>query len=174
MTFKTVIIYCFRLEHLYQHGLFCSKFLHILATSVKFTDQNRISKTLHYLNKTADGEFLDLYWKSVFKKYLLLKNIMFRKKSEKRNEIKLWTSVSACYTINAIWRIAIFFLIETNVTVCEFNNFKIGTYSKLKGNPAGNNMFKGKCHWRRSGVFIVNFEHVSHLVLVFLLLTLNM
>ena len=28
-------------------------------------------------------------------------------------------------------------------------------------------------HWRRSGVFIVNFEHISHLVLVFLLLTLN-
>ena len=29
-------------------------------------------------------------------------------------------------------------------------------------------------NWRRSGIFIVNFEHVSHLVLVFLLLTLNM
>ena len=31
-------------------------------------------------------------------------------------------------------------------------------------------------HWRRSGVFIVKFEHISlsHLVLVFLLLTLNM
>ena len=30
-------------------------------------------------------------------------------------------------------------------------------------------------HWRRSGVFIVNFEHIFlHLVLVFLLLTLNM
>ena len=28
-------------------------------------------------------------------------------------------------------------------------------------------------HWRRSGVFIVNFEDISHLVLVFLLLTLN-
>ena len=27
---------------------------------------------------------------------------------------------------------------------------------------------------RRSGVFIVNFEHISHLVLMFLLLTLNM
>ena len=27
---------------------------------------------------------------------------------------------------------------------------------------------------RRSGVFIVNFEHIPHLVLVFLLLTLNM
>ena len=24
-------------------------------------------------------------------------------------------------------------------------------------------------HWRRSGVFFVNFEHISHLVLVFLL-----
>ena len=28
-------------------------------------------------------------------------------------------------------------------------------------------------HWRRSGVFIDNFEHISHFVLVFLFLTLN-
>ena len=28
-------------------------------------------------------------------------------------------------------------------------------------------------HWRRSGVFIVNFKHMSHLFLEFLLLTLN-
>ena len=28
-------------------------------------------------------------------------------------------------------------------------------------------------HWRRSGVFIVNFVHISHLVLVFVLLTLS-
>ena len=27
--------------------------------------------------------------------------------------------------------------------------------------------------WRRSGVFIFNFEHILHLVLVFLLLTLS-
>ena len=27
--------------------------------------------------------------------------------------------------------------------------------------------------WCRSGVFIVNFEHISHLVLVFLLVTLS-
>ena len=27
--------------------------------------------------------------------------------------------------------------------------------------------------WRRSGVFIVNFEHILHLILVFLLLTLS-
>ena len=29
-------------------------------------------------------------------------------------------------------------------------------------------------HWRRSDVFIVNFEHILYLALVFLLLTLNM
>ena len=29
------------------------------------------------------------------------------------------------------------------------------------------------CQWRRSRVFIVNFEHISHLFMVFLLLTLN-
>ena len=60
--------------------------------------------------------------------------------------------------------------------------------------PAGNHMFKvndkstrTRCeicskltiktterrHWRHSGVFIVNFEHISHLVLVFLFLTLS-
>ena len=30
-----------------------------------------------------------------------------------------------------------------------------------------------RCQWCHYGVFIVNFEHMSHLVLVFLLLTLN-
>ena len=29
-------------------------------------------------------------------------------------------------------------------------------------------------HWRRSGVFIANFEYILHLALVSLLLTLNM
>ena len=28
-------------------------------------------------------------------------------------------------------------------------------------------------HWRRSGVFIVNYEQISHIFLVFLLLILN-
>ena len=31
-----------------------------------------------------------------------------------------------------------------------------------------------RCQWRRSGIFILNFEGISYLVLVFLLLTLNM
>ena len=65
---------------------------------------------------------------------------------------------------------------------------------EFKTVPAGNDMFKvnnrntramceicskltikipERLNWRRSGIFIVNFEHISHLVLVFLLLTLN-
>ena len=60
--------------------------------------------------------------------------------------------------------------------------------------PAGNYMFKvnnkntrtmceicskltikipERRHWRCSGIFIVNFEHISHLALVVLLLTLS-
>ena len=38
------------------------------------------------------------------------------------------------------------------------------------------NKIPEQCHWRwrRFGVFIVNFKHISYIVLVFLLLTLNM
>ena len=71
-------------------------------------------------------------------------------------------------------------------------------YSFLHGSndpfPAGNYMFKvnnrntrsrceicsklttkipERCQWHRSGNFIINFEHISHFVLVFLLLTLS-
>ena len=31
-----------------------------------------------------------------------------------------------------------------------------------------------RIQWRRSDVFIVNFQHISHLAVVLLLLTLNM
>ena len=37
-----------------------------------------------------------------------------------------------------------------------------------------NNKDTERRHWLRFGIFIVNFERISHLVLVFLLLTLNM
>ena len=41
------------------------------------------------------------------------------------------------------------------------------TYSKLTIKTAG------RCQWRHFGVFIVKFEHISHLVLVFPLLILS-
>ena len=42
----------------------------------------------------------------------------------------------------------------------------------LYGLPAGIYLLKVN-NSRRSGIFIVDFEHISHLVLVFLLLTLR-
>ena len=76
------------------------------------------------------------------------------------------------------------------------NLIPIKSYSSIDletEDPAGNNMFKvnnrntrtrgeicskltikipDRRHWRRSSIFIANFEQISHLVLVFLLLTL--
>ena len=67
-------------------------------------------------------------------------------------------------------------------------------YERVENYPAGNCTFKvnirntreryERCfkvtiktpergQWCRSGVFVVNFEHISHLVLVFLLLDLS-
>ena len=67
--------------------------------------------------------------------------------------------------------------------------FKVNSKNYWNNNPGSNNMFKvnnrntrtkcnicskltiktsDRCHWRRSGVFIVNFEHISFLVLVVL------
>ena len=81
--------------------------------------------------------------------------------------------------------------------ICKFEFFLLRiqpTTITFKTQAAGNCMFKvnnrnirARCeicskltietaerrHWRHSGVSIVNFEHISHLVLVFLLLTLN-
>ena len=46
--------------------------------------------------------------------------------------------------------------------MCEMYVLQSRTLTKIKNEK-----------WRHSGVFIVNFEYISHLVLVFLLLTLS-
>ena len=77
------------------------------------------------------------------------------------------------------------FFRATEIECCSFvKDYKIGIKST---NPAGIYLLKvnnentgtrceicSKLTGCRSGVFFVNFEHISHLVLVFLLLTLNM
>ena len=50
------------------------------------------------------------------------------------------------------------------------NTLDDGSYQK---SFAFFNQFFNPIHWLRSGVFIVNFEHISHFFLVLLLLTLN-
>ena len=73
------------------------------------------------------------------------------------------------------------------VMVIEVNLFELFVRQLGESNPSGNYMFKfinRNTRTRREicskltikipdGIFIVNFEHISHLVLVFLLLTLS-
>ena len=86
----------------------------------------------------------------------------------------------------------------TNFNICKrflyAKKKNAETFIALFNYPAGNYVFKlnnrntrARCeicskltiktperrHWRLSDVFIVNFEHISHLVLVFLSLTLS-
>ena len=75
-------------------------------------------------------------------------------------------------SFSRFWRS--FFLKNSLTDVCL-------VFLEKKSFPAGNYMFKVAVYysskildvWRSSSVFIVNFEHISHLVLEFLLLTLN-
>ena len=94
---------------------------------------------------------------------------------------KISRALFSCYTL---FEIRLFALLPT----------KYKSTIIFRSNPAGIYLFKvnnrntrTRCEicskltintperrqWRRSGVFIVNFEHISHLVLVFLLLTLS-
>ena len=53
-------------------------------------------------------------------------------------------------------------------------NQKLMTNLKVHVTVNLNHYPSSQRRWRRSGIFIVNFEHILHLVLVFLLFTLNM
>ena len=60
----------------------------------------------------------------------------------------------------------------TGIYLLKFNNRKTRTRSEIYSKLTIKTLERG--HWCRSVVFIVNFQDISHLSLVFLLLTLNM
>ena len=61
---------------------------------------------------------------------------------------------------------------SADIYLLKLNNRNTGTICELSSNLTIKALEQG--HWRSSGVFIVNFEHVSYHFLVFLLLSLNM
>ena len=71
--------------------------------------------------------------------------------------------------VTHFWRLKCFL---AGIYLLKFNNRntrkKYEICSKLTTNTPE------RLHWNRSSVFIVNLEHTSHLILAFLLLTLNM
>ena len=58
-----------------------------------------------------------------------------------------------------------------NIYLFKVNNKN--TRKKLWNMFKVNNKNNRAASWLRSGVFIVNFEHISHLIITFLMLTLN-
>ena len=67
------------------------------------------------------------------------------------------------YTTNTI--------IPASIYLLEFNNKNTKTSCEVCSDLTIKTPERRQ--WRRSGVFIVNFDHILHLLLVFLLLTLN-
>ena len=110
---------------------------------------------------------------------LIRKNMMIFEKAPKSNSL----NISSNSPENDAYQTPAW-LFTAKHFYCEISAFPVGIYM-FKVNNRNSITRCEICskltiktperrHWRRSGVFIVNFEHISHLVLVFLLLTLNM
>ena len=70
-----------------------------------------------------------------------------------------------------LWFIYSVCLYPAGIYMLKFNNRNIRTRCEICSNLTIKTPERRQ--WRHSGVFVVNFEHISHFVLVFLLLTLN-
>ena len=79
LTLKPVI-YCFRLEQHYQNGLFCSKFLHILVTSVNLS--NRVLNFKHFSCVVwafcFTGIYIGIHFLPILFKKLVFRLFVFR------------------------------------------------------------------------------------------------
>ena len=91
----------------------------------------------------------------VYQNYLLTFR-RFTRKSKSRLNASLTRDLNACPASNYMFKVNY----RNSRARCE-------TCSKLTIKTPEQR------HWRRSSVFIVDFQHISHLVLVFLLLTLH-
>ena len=83
------------------------------------------------------------------------------------NELAFW---AYCYNIESLF-IQNFY--PTDIYLLKVNNRNTRTISEICSKLTIKTP-EQYSHWRRSGLFFVNIEHILHLVLVFLMLTLNM
>ena len=61
--------------------------------------------------------------------------------------------------------------VPANIYLLRVNNWNIRTRYEIGSNSTIKKPERG--HWPHFGVFVVNFEHILHLFLMFLMLTLN-
>ena len=85
--------------------------------------------------------------------------------------LEIWHDRWNIFTPLGIDRCLLTFGINLPVNIYLYKNKNTRKRSKISSKLTINTAERR--NWRRSGVFIVNFEYISHLFLVFLLLTLN-
>ena len=88
------------------------------------------------------------------------------------NEKVRWSLLLCLQKRSKQWNVCLrFYSIPAGIYLFKVNNRNTRTRREICSKLTINTPERRQ--WRRSGVFIVNFEHISHLVLVFLLLTLS-
>ena len=98
-------------------------------------------------------------------------SLMFRTPSSKFNVFDFCCKVTAVQILNTfvLLRKRFFSPVPVGNYMFKVNNRNTRTRCEIGSKLTIKT--PERYHWRRSGVFVVNFEHISHLVLVLLLLT---
>ena len=108
---------------------------------------------------------------SISGSFLLLLLSLFESSSFENSSGQLFLSFvfSHAYRVKYVYDIATY---PVSIYMFKVNNRN--TRTKCEMSSMLTIKTQKRRQWRRSDVFVVNFEHISHLILVFLLLTLNM
>ena len=128
----------------------------VLKNFAKFTGQHRCPSL--FFNKVAGLWLLLLNSFHVSFQYRLFKFM-----AAEFNNNWSWSIISL-----VIYSVCLY---PAGIYMLKFNNRNIRTRCEICSNLTIKTPERRQ--WRHSGVFVVNFEHISHLVLVFLLLTLS-
>ena len=131
--------------------------LHKNSISREFFQQNTCHRL--FLTKNISQHILRYTCKKLPSVKKTVKDLDFKLRGPRTNESKYLCGVSTSYR-NPVGNY-----------VFKINNRNTRTRSEICSKLTIK--IPESRHWRRSSDFIVNFEHISHLVLVFLLLTLS-
>ena len=103
----------------------------------------------------------------------LKRQVSYFHEIQKDNTGKKWINKALCKIIAKSWKIPAqpAFKVDNGKTVNNVNNGNTKTMCQTRLKLTIKTPERHQ--WRHSGVFIVNFEHIPHIVLVFPLLTLN-
>ena len=124
-----------------------------------WTSKCRLEYSREVASQVLDRFAKKFTWKQLIK--MQLQNCFFT----------LRCGICRCYFVQTCDFYRIKEKIPANIYLFKVNNRNIGKRCEICSKLTIKT--PERCQWRRSGVLIVNFENISHLFLVFLLLNLN-